>query len=178
MARNDADFPGLHRCQQSGSFDSYLKAEQPDNSDQYQTDQKVWDDLRTARADDGYVAAYAADNAACSTYVYGKVLDEVGYVFAIRFKDTSSAAASYKAELTPFHLSDEDTASIKAVGGTVQQGSATGLGDNSTVVSFDLGFTIYVALWQSKEFLVVVLLDNVSASTGASATTRINSRVH
>lgn len=179
VAQNSSDFPGMHQCQQSGSYDSYLKAEQTKNPTQYQSDKKNWDDLKAAGANDSYLAVYAATTSDCSEPSFTNLSGKVAYVFAVRYKDTASAAASYKTELGQFHVSDQDVSQIKAIGGTAQQGSATGLGGNSIVVSVNAaGVSLSIAVWQSKEFLVVLLAEGVAASVFSTATKNINGRIH
>src|SRR2546428_8260101 len=128
VAQSSSDYPSLQKCSESGSYESYLKAEQTKSPDQYQTDKKTWDDLKTAGADDSYIVVYASNTADCGQFAAGTPAGKVAYVYAIRFKDTASAASSYKVTAKDFHISDSDVASLKAAGGTVQLGSATGLG--------------------------------------------------
>src|SRR5438132_12377240 len=135
VAQNSSDFPGLSKCPDSGSYDNYLKLEQTKAPDQYQSDKTTWDDLKASGANDSYVAVYAANASDCSQFAAGTPSGKVVYVYAIRFKDSSSASASYKTTSKDFHLSDDDLANLKAAGGTAAQGSATGLGDNSIVLS-------------------------------------------
>jgi hypothetical protein len=101
------------------------------------------------------------------------------YVFAVHFKDESSAAAAYNKSADTFHLSDSDIDNMKAVGATVSQGSATGLGDSSMVVSANVGgYALYISLWQNKKFLAAIIGLNVSASDGKAASQRVNGRIH
>jgi hypothetical protein len=81
--------------------------------------------------------------------------------------------------MAKFNLSDSDLSSLTALGASVKQGSATGLGDSSVVVSFAAaGTSIYVALWQNKEFEVAVLVYNLPSANGSSASAKINGRIH
>ena len=76
-----------------------------------------------------------------------------------------------------FHLSDSDLANLKAAGGTVQVGAATGLGDNSTVLSIDVaGLAVYVAFWENKQFEVAMIAFN-DAAEAPGAVTKINGRI-
>ncbi|HSS61584.1 MAG TPA: hypothetical protein VLK30_09035 [Candidatus Limnocylindrales bacterium] len=180
IAQNSADFPDLLKCAESGSYDSYLLAEQSKSPDQYKTDKKTWDDLKAAGANDSFIAAYADSNTDCNQFASSNLSGKVSYVFAIRFKDKTSAAASYTTQQAQFHLTDSDVANLKALGGKVVQGSDTGLGANSTTVSFSVagaGVSLYIALWQTKAFEVAVLVYNLSPASGSAAATKINGRV-
>lgn len=178
VAANDSDFSGMTKCPESGSWDNYLKAEQSKDPSQYQTDKSSWDDTKTAGADDSYIAVYAASSSDCGQFGAGSPSGKVAYVFAVRFKDTTKASADYKAGSKNFHLSDSDVANIQAAGGTVQQGSATGLGDNSIVVSIDVaGASIYIGYWQKKQFQVAVVTYQVPTSDAGAAATKIDARI-
>jgi hypothetical protein len=177
VASNPSDFPGLQRCPESGSYDNYLKAEQAANSDQYDSDKKTWDDLKAGGADDSYVAAYAQNASDCGQFGNGTPTSKVAYAFAIRFKDSASAASSYSSTASAFHVSDSEVSQLKAAGATVTQGAATGLGDKSLVVSIAIGgASVDVAFWQNKQFEVATLAFDMSADAPA-ATKKINGRI-
>jgi len=177
VAQSSSDFPGLQKCSESGSYESYLKAEETKNPDQYKTDKTTWEDLKAAGANDSYIAVYAANATDCGQFAAGTPSGKVAYVYAIRFKDSTSAAASYKVTSKDFHLSDSDVANLKAAGGTVQVGATTGLGDNSTVLSIDVaGLAVYVAFWENKQFEVAMIAFN-DATEAPGAVTKINGRI-
>src|SRR5256886_573070 len=145
VASGSADFTGMQKCPESGSYETYLKAEQTTDPTQYQTEKATWDDLKAAGANDSYIVVYVENASDCGQFASGTPSGKVAYVYAIRFKDSTSASASYKVTSKDFHLSDSDLANLKAAGGTVQVGAATGLGDNSTVLSIDVaGLAVYV----------------------------------
>jgi hypothetical protein len=178
VAESSSDFPGMQKCPETGSYDNYLKQEQSKAPDQYTTDSKDWTDLKAAGANDGYVAAYAENSSDCAQFGSGTPSGKYAGIFAFRFKDSTSAAASYKTQAASFHLSDTDITNIQTAGGTVKQGATTGLGPNSIAVSFSLqGTTFYVALWQNKEFEIAMLLYNLPESEGPSTATKVNARV-
>jgi hypothetical protein len=178
VAANDSDFPGLQKCPESGSWDNYLKNEQSKDPTQYQTDKTQWDALKAAGANDSYIAVYAKNTSDCGQFAAGTPTGQLVYVYAVRFKDSGSAAASFKASSKDFHMSDADIANIKAAGGSVTQGSATGLGDNSTVVSIDVGGTsFYIAFWQKNQFEVAMVGYNIPVANGPPAAQKINARI-
>src|SRR2546429_8646586 len=59
VAQSSSYFPGLQKCSESGSYESYLKAEETKNPDQYKTDKTTRGDLQAAGANDSYIAGYA-----------------------------------------------------------------------------------------------------------------------
>jgi len=177
VAESSSDFSGLQKCPESGSYDSYLKQEQTKSPDQYQSDKTTWDDLKASGANDSYIAVYAANSSDCGQFAAGTPSGKVAYVYAIRFKDSTSASASFKTTSKDFHLSDDDLANLKAAGGTAAQGSATGLGDNSIVLSIDVaGVSVYIAVWENKTFEVAEV-DFNDATDAKAAVAKINGRI-
>lgn len=178
VADNSADFPGLPRCPESGTYVSYLRAEQTKNPDQYTVDNKDWTDLKAGGADDGYVVVYAANTSDCGQFGGNTPSGKLAYVYVVRFKNATSASTMYKSQLSQFHMSDADVNNLKAAGGTVKQGATTGLGDNSLVVSVDVqSVSFYIALWENRTFEVAVLVYNLLPSVGSTAANNINSRI-
>jgi hypothetical protein len=180
VAANDADWSGLQKCAESGSWDSYLAAEKTKAPDQYQTDKKSWDDLKAAGANDSYVAVYTDSTSHCGEFgaaTPGGSPGKSAYVYVIRFKDSSSAAASFKTTSKDFHLSDTEVTQLKAAGATVSEGSSTGLGDNAIELSIAIeGATFFAAFWQNKSFEVALVTLNEPSSSNAATT--INGRIH
>ena len=178
VASNSSDFSGLQKCPESGTWDNYLKAEQQKDPSQYGTDKKDLDDLKAAGANDTYVVVYAGNNTDCGKFGSDTPSGKVAQIYAVRFKDSSNASANFKVNQKDFHLSDSDLQNIKTAGGTVKQGSATGLGDNSVVVEFSIaGQSFYAAFWQKDKFEVAMVTFNLPAADSEGATTKINGRI-
>jgi hypothetical protein len=178
VASNSSDFTGLQKCPESGSYESYLKAEQTANPTQYPSDKATWDGMKAAGANDSYVVVYVENTSDCGQFGSGTPSGKVAYVFAIRFKDDASASASYKTSSKGFYLSDPELTQLKAAGASVDTGTTTGLGANSLVLSLGiLGVSIYVAFWQNKEFEVAEVAFNEPALAPAAAK-KINDRIH
>jgi hypothetical protein len=178
VAAGNTDFSEMQKCSESGAWDAYLKTEQTKDPSQYQTDKTQWDDLKAGGANDSYIAVYAKNSSDCGQFASGTPTGKVVYVFAVRFKDSTSAAANFKTSSKDFHLSDSDIANVKAAGGTVAQGSATGLADNSMVLSIDVGGTsFYIAFWQKKQFEVAIVGYNIPIADGPPAAAKINARI-
>jgi hypothetical protein len=180
VGSNSSDFAGVQKCPQSGSWDSFLKAIQTTDPTTYESQKSELNALKAAGADDTYVAVYADSSSTCNAYSSSAPPSgRAVIVYTIRFKNESAASADYKTNTASFHLSDSDTQNIKAAGGTVTQGSATGLGPNSVVASISLqGASIYTALWQNKEFEVVMVAANMPAADAEAGTKKINGRIH
>jgi hypothetical protein len=178
VADDSSDFKALKRCPESGPYDSYLKAEQAKSPDQYTSDKKNWDQLKAAGANDAFIVVYSDSDSNCGQFVTTNVSGKLAVVLAVRFKDAPAAASSYTSAQGQFHLKDSDLTNLKSLGAVVQQGAASGLGDNSTTVAFDgLGLSLYVALWQKKAFEAAVAVDNLPPTTGATAAAKVNGRI-
>jgi hypothetical protein len=178
VGSSSSDFPSLQKCPESGTWDHYLTAEQAKNPSQYSTDKSDLDTLKAAGANDTYVAVYADTSSGCGSFGADTPTGKVADVYAIRFKDASAASANYKVNLKDFHLSDSDLANIKTAGGIVTNGAASGLGDNSVVVSFSIGgVSFYAAFWQKNQFEVALIDFNVPEADSKKATTNIDGRM-
>jgi hypothetical protein len=178
VASNSSDFSGLSKCPESGSWDSYLKAEQSKDPNQYTTDKSDWDGLKSAGADDSYVAVYADSSSECGNFGTDQPSGKVADIYAVRFKDASSASGNFKTNSKSFHLTEENLQSIKAAGGKVDQGSTTGLGDNSVAVSLAIaGTSFYIAFWQKKNFEVAMITYNIPVADGETAAKKVNDRI-
>jgi len=179
VASNSSDFPGMQRCPESGSWDNYLKAEQAKDPTQFQSDKSDWDSLKAAGANDSYVGVYADDSSHCGNFGSDQATGKIVDVYAVRFKDSSSASANFKTNSKDFHLSDSDLQSIKSAGGKVDQGATTGLGDNSVAVSLAIaGTSFYIAFWQNRQFEVAIIAYNLVVADGQAASKKINDRIH
>ena len=178
VGSNSSDFAGMQKCPESGTWDSYLKAEQEKDPSQYETDKKDLDDLKAAGANDTYVAVYAASTSDCGNFGADTPSGKVAQIYTIRFKDMASASANFKVHQKDFHLSDSDLQNIKSAGGTVKQGGETGLGDNSVLVEFSIaGQSFYAAFWQKDKFEVAIITFNVPTADSESATKKVSDRI-
>lgn len=178
VAASSNDFSGVQRCPDSGSYDSYLQAEQAKAPTRYTTDKKTWDSLKAAGANDSYIAVNAATSSDCDQFGSSNLQGKVGEVFVVRFQDSAKAAAAYTTSQSEFHLTDSDVAQLKAFGATVLNGTATGLGQNSIVVKFSIAnVTAFIGLWQNKEFEVALVTYNLPLTAGPAAATKVNSRI-
>jgi hypothetical protein len=178
VAANPSDFPGLSACPESGSWDDYLKAERTKDPSQYTTDKADWDKLKTAGADDSYIAVYADSSANCGRFGSDQPSGKVANVYTIRFKDAASAQTSYSSMSKDFNITDQELQQVQSAGGKIVRGSATGLGDNSLVVEFAIaGLSFYIAFWQKSKFVVAMITYNLAAADAEAASKKINDRI-
>jgi hypothetical protein len=178
VAESSSDFSGVQKCPDSGSYDTYLQAEQAKAPTRYATDKKAWDNLKAAGANDSYIAVNADTTSDCNQFGSSNLQGKVGEVFAVRFQGSAKAAAAYTTSQSEFHLTDSDVAQLKAFGATVLDGTTTGFGQNSIVVKFAIAnVTAYIALWQKKEFEVALVTYNLPLTAGPAAATKVNSRI-
>src|SRR5256884_8433491 len=105
VAQSSSDFPGLQKCSESGSYESYLKAEETKNPDQYKTDKTTWEDLKAAGANDSYIAVYAANATDCGQFAAGTPPGEGPYLYPVPVKDFTTGFGRHKgaAEKLPPH---------------------------------------------------------------------------
>ena len=83
--------------------------------------------------------------------------------FVIQFKDEASAAAGYTSG-TIFGI---DKSTLKGAGAPVTEGTKTGLGANSIVLSATIANqSFYIAVWQDKAFMVILGLINLDTVSG------------
>jgi len=178
VAASPSDFSSVQKCPESGAYDKYLQAEQAKAPARYATDKKTWDDLKTAGANDSYIAAYADTTSDCAQFGSSNLQGNVAEVFAVRFQDSAKAGAAYTTSQGQFHLTGSEVAQLKAFGATVLDGPATGFGANSIVVKFAIAnVTAYIALWQNKEFEVAMITYNLPLAAGPAAASKVNSRI-
>jgi hypothetical protein len=140
----------------------------------------TWGDLKAAGATEGWLSLYADIEGECplllgSAPPKGRLV----YTAAIKFKDQSSAAASFVSDVQGFPVAAYFADRFAAAGGKVTTGTTTGFGQNSAVATISVrGVPTYVAFWQNKNFDAVVYADNLSASEAESAVTGMNGRIH
>jgi hypothetical protein len=171
------DLPVMQKCPESDRFASLMLKGQPE---MLPTGMSSWSTLRAGGATDGWMSLYADDVVECP-YILGVALPKgrLVYAAAIKFKDSSSAAADFASDSRNFPVAPDFADRFAAAGGKVLKGASTGLGDNSVLATISLsGVPRYVVFWQNKSFEAVVYGSNVSVSEGAAAATNMNSRIH
>ena len=173
----DDDIAGMQKCTQSDVWAGLMLKGEPA---MLPTGMASWSALQTAGATEGWLSMYADDVSECAfIFGVGSLKGRLVYTAAIRFKDSTSAAADFASDSQTFPVAASFLTGFEAVGGKLTKGVATGYGENSAVavVSFR-GVPTYVAFWQSKSFEAIVWADNSLASEGQVAAARMNGRIH
>jgi hypothetical protein len=181
IAVQPKDLPsGSVKCDLSGDIDSFISKEATPDPGTSKTTKTYWEDAKKKGATDAYVAFYTDSTSHCadikpagtaiSTANYRVVLN-----FVVKFKDEATAAKGYTNEkIFGFSAADLKTADPK----TVVEGTKTGLTQNSIVVSTPLpNQTLYIAEWQKKAFIVILVIFNMDPAASAKVATSENSRI-
>jgi hypothetical protein len=176
VAVQPGDLPsGMQRCDLSGDIDSYLSKAKDKDPGTYTSVKAEWDAAKKQGATAAYVAFYTDSAAHCAS-IQSNTADVTAATyklvvnFAIQFKDEASASKGYANE-SIFGVSKS---SLK--GGV--EGTATGLGPNSVILSTSLGKqSYYVAAWQNKAFIVILLILNIDPATCKKVADAENSRI-
>jgi hypothetical protein len=172
--------PGMVRCDLSGDINSYLNKIKTKDPTTYKTTSDGW----AAAQKDGATAAdveFYTDSAAHCAAVesnssqVGTATYKLAVNFVIQFKDQASAEKGYKSE-SIFGFS---AASLKASQVPVVEGTATGLGANSIVLSLAIASqSFYVAVWQNKAFMSILAILNIDPATAKKTALAVNGRIH
>ena len=174
---------GLTKCSQSGDVNKYLNEIKGTDPTSYDTTKAEWDQAKKDGATAAEFTFYAPGETDCTnlsksgtspTSSSGKVLGSV----VIQFKDSASASKAYKSE-SILGFTTDGLRQAAAAGFTVTEGTKTGLGANSIIVSGSFGGTsLYVAGWTNKAFYMIVIGVNIDAPSMSHVATAVNGRVH
>ena len=180
VAVKSSDLPsGLHRCDLSGDINSYLKRIQTKDPSTYKTTSDGWAAAQKDGATAANVEFYTDSTDHCkSVEANGSQVGSATYKlvanFVIQFKDQASAEKGYKSDAI-FGFS---AASLKASQVPVVEGKDTGLGPNSIVLTIGIASqSFYVAVWQNKQFMVILVLLNVDTAAAKKAALAENGRI-
>src|SRR5712692_376082 len=165
VAVKSSDLPSdLHRCNLSGDINDYLKKIQTKDPITYSTIKGQW----AAAQKDGATAAdveFYTDSAAHKLVVN----------FVFQFKDQASAEKGYSTD-SIFGFS---APTLKGSQVPVTEGTATGLGKNSIVLSISISNqAFYVAVWQNKQFMVILGILNIDTGADKKIALAENGRIH
>jgi hypothetical protein len=175
------DLPsGMQRCNFAGDINSYLKSLQTSDPTTYTSTKNQWDAAQKNGATAAQVVYYADSAANCrnvesnitnlSSATYKLVVN-----FVVQFKDEATAATGY----TSGSIFGIDRSTLKAGGAPVVEGTKTGLGPNSIVLSVPIANqSFYIAVWQNKAFMVILGLINLDSVTGQKVASAQNKRIH
>lgn len=169
----------MRKCGVSGDINSFLNAAKTKNPNTYTSTKAEWDAAQKDGATAAYTAFYSDSTAHCtsiesntsdiSSATYKLVVN-----FVIQFKDEASAAKAYTSD-SIFGFS---ASTLKGGGAPVQEGTTTGLGANSIVLTVSVSNqSFYVAVWQHKVFTVIIVALNIDAATGKKVAVAENGRI-
>jgi predicted small lipoprotein YifL len=181
VAVHSSDLPNdLVKCDGSGDMDTFLNSVKTKDPSTYTSTKKVWDDARAHGATASVVEFFSdskdhcasiqsADTGGLSSATFPVVIN-----FVIQFKDEASAERGYTTE-SIFGFSES---SISSIGGGVTKGMDTGLSKNSIALTVAIGNeSFYVAVWQNKQFMVILGVLNVDLAQSKKIATNENSRI-
>jgi hypothetical protein len=181
VAVKSGDLPsGLQRCDLSGDINSYLKKIQTKDPTTYSSVKSQWEAAQTHGATAADIEFYTDTAAHCTALESnGSQIDSATYKLVVslvfQFKDQASAEKGYTTE-SVFGFS---ASSLKSSQVPATEGTATGLGANSIVLSITISSTsFYVAVWQNKQFMVILVTLNLDTAASKKAALAANSRIH
>jgi hypothetical protein len=179
VAVQPADLPnGMVRCDLSGDIDTYMNNLKVKDPTTYTSTKTQWDAAKEKGATAAQVVFYTDSVANCAN-VESKVssIASASYKlvvnFVVQFKDEATAVNGYTNE----KIFGIDRATLKADGAPVTEGTKTGLGANSIVLSVPIANQLfYIAVWQSKAFMVILGIINLDSATGQKVADAENKR--
>jgi hypothetical protein len=175
-----ADLPsGMQRCDVSGDINTYLNNIKTKDPSAYATTKAQWDAAQAKGATAAQVVFYT-DNAANCASVASKVSNisaatyKLVVNFVVQFKDAATAATGF----TSGKIFGIDLSTLNAGGAPVAQGTKTGLGANSIVLSATIANqSFYIAVWQNKAFMVILGIINLESASGQKVAVAVNKRI-
>jgi hypothetical protein len=174
------DLPsGMQRCNLSGDINAYLKSIQATDPSTYTSTKNQWDAAKKNGATAAEVVFYTDGSANCSSV--GSNVSNISSAtyklvvnFVVQFKDEATAATGY----TNGGIFGIDRATLKADGAPVVEGTKTGLGPNSIVLTVPIANqSFYIAVWQNKAFMVILGIINLDSVTGQKVADAQNKRI-
>jgi hypothetical protein len=180
VAVQPGDLPsGMHRCDQSGDIDTYLNNIKTKDPSTYATTKAQWDAAKKNGAIAAQVEFYSDSAANCA-----KMASDVSAIiaatykvvvnYAIQFKDEAMAAHGYTSG-TIFGI---DPAKLSTGGAPATEGTKTGLGANSVILSAKIANqAFYIAAWQNKAFVVQLGIINLDTGAGKTVADAENKRI-
>jgi hypothetical protein len=180
VAVQSSDLPSaLVKCDLTGDIDTFIKKEQAPDPNASKTMANDWADAKKNGATAAYTAFYTDSIAHCDSIKgsgadLGAATYKLVVNFVIQFKDEKSAAAGYRSDKAIFGFSASE---LRSGSGGVLEGSATGLSPNSITLTQPIGNQFfYIAVWQSKAFMVILAVLNVDATAAKKVATSENGR--
>ena len=180
VAVQPSDLPNtMHRCSVSGDINSYIDNLKTKDPATYTSTKNEWTDAQSKGATAAQVVFYTDSDANCASVASTVAnLSGASYPlvvnFSVQFKDEASAASGY----TNGQIFGIDRTTLKANGAPVVEGTKTGLGPNSIVLSATvLSQAFYIAVWQNKAFMVILGIINLDPASGQKVAAAENKRI-
>lgn len=180
VAVQPGDVPStMHRCSISGDIDTYIENLKTKDPPTYTSTKNEWTDAQSKGAIATQVTFYTDSDANCANVASTVAnLSAAAYPlvvnFSVQFKDEASAASGY----TNGKIFGIDRSMLKANSAPVVEGTKTGLGPNSIVLSTTIASqAFYIAVWQNKAFMVILGIINLDAATGQKVADAENKRI-
>jgi hypothetical protein len=161
-------------------MNSYLRKIQTKDPSTYSTTKAQWDAAQKDGANSAEAVFYTDSTEHCAALAnngtqIGTATYKLVVNFVFQFKEQTSAETGYKSD-SIFGFS---AASLKSMQIPAVEGTATGLGPNSIVVSASVSNqSFYVAVWQKKEFMVILGNVNVDTAADKKMALAVDGRIH
>jgi hypothetical protein len=180
VAVQPGDLPGgMHRCDQSGDIDTYLNNIKTKDPSTYTTTKAQWDVAKKNGATAAQVEFYSDSATNCA-----KMASDVSAMIAATYKVVANYAIQFKDEATAAHgytngtIFGIDPAKLRTGGIPATEGTKTGLGANSIVLSAKIANqAFYIAAWQNKAFVVQLGIINLDVGAGQAVAQAENKRI-
>ena len=185
VAVQTADLPsGMVKCDPSGDINKYISAEEASDPTTAKTTKNDWEEAQKNGATVAYVTLYSDSAAQCA--LLKKASSDITATthplvvnFVIQFIDEKSASTGYRSPKKIFGFSAADLRSNTSGSQAVTEGSKTGLGANSIVLNTAISNqSFYIAVWQSKAFMVFLAILNLDPAASKKVATSENKRIY
>ena len=185
VAAQPGDLPtGIVKCDISGDIDKYISATQATDPTTAKSTKSDWEEAQKNGATAVYVSLYADSTSQCAALKKASsdataTTHPLIVNFVIQFKDEKTAAKAYTSPKKIFGFSATDLReSAKNSQQPVVEGNKTGLGANSIVLNTSvLTQSFYIAEWQSRAFMVFLVILNIDSAASKKVATSENSRI-
>ena len=181
MTAQSSDLPaGLVKCDLTGDIQSFISKEQTPDPQAAKSIAADWEAAKKDGATAAYAALYTDTIEHCngikrSATDLGAATYKLVVNFVVQYRDEKSATAAFKGDHPIFGFSPSE---LRGGAGGVVEGTKTGLTANSIALTQPVGNQLfYIALWQNKQFMVILTILNIDANAAKGVATRENSRI-
>ena len=176
-----SDLPkGLTQCDLTGDVDHFVNTEKQPDPAGAKTISDEWALAKKAGATAAFAALYTDSATHCdalknsgadpSAATYKLVIN-----FVVQYKDEKTATAAYSGQDPIFDFNPNE---FRGIGGGAVEGTQTGLTQNSIALTQPAGNQLfYIAMWQNKQFVVILVVLNVDANSAKGIAVKENSRI-